>query len=364
MRIRNKLIVGTMMMACAVSLSGCENASVSNDNITNIQVEENEEIKTIEKDTEKGKEDTKTNEVKEHNEEDTEKDNKEENEKSDEEVNEAREPGLLPEERDSITLGKLSESHIYYKEVIGIDYQCADYIQELSIYDKEIDDTFVVHISLPPTYDETKQYPLVVMTDGVWRLSDHPELRPLMVEGKIEDVILVSIGYPNDYDYEVIRERDLVERPGDFLHFIVDNLIPYLSEIYSVSEENTTLTGHSYGGYWAAYALLHSDTIGRNTFENYYIGSPSMQANTDKKFLRNYESEYRKRNSSLNANVYVTIGGLEKGAVGSVEGFVEQLEEAQYEGLNIEYEVIEGETHNTVFKPSIYNTLMKFYGKD
>lgn len=362
MRMANKLIMGTMMMACAFSLSGCESTSVSDDNVTNIQVEENEGEKTIEKDQKKGNEDKETNEVKENNREDTEVDNKEENEKSDEEVNEAREPGLLPEERDSITLGKLSESHIYYKEVIGIDYQCADYIQELSIYDKEIDDTFVVHISLPPTYDETKQYPLVVMTDGVWRLSDHPELRPLMVEGKIEDVILVSIGYPNDYDYEVIRERDLVERPGDFLHFIVDNLIPYLSEIYSVSEENTTLTGHSYGGYWAAYALLHSDTIGRNTFENYYIGSPSMQASTDKKFLRNYISDYGQRNNSLNAKVYVTMGSLETGSFGSVEGFVEQLKE--YEGIDVEYEVIEGETHNTVFKPSIYNTLVKFYGKE
>lgn len=362
MRIRNKLIVGTMMLVGAFTLSGCASTSVSDDNVTSTQVEENEGEKAIEKDKGKGNDDIATNEKSGSSGEGTEKDDREENGNGDEEVNEAREPGLLPEERDSITLGKLSESHIYYKEVIGIDYQCADYIQELSIYDKEIDDTFVVHISLPPTYDETKQYPLVVMTDGVWRLSDHPELRPLMVEGKIEDVILVSIGYPNDYDYEVIRERDLVERPGDFLHFIIDNLIPYLSEIYSVSEENTTLTGHSYGGYWAAYALLHSDTIGRNTFENYYIGSPSMQANTDKKFLRNYESEYRKRNSSLNANVYVTIGGLEKGAVGSVEGFVEQLEE--YEGINVEYEVIEGESHNTVFKPSIYNTLVKFYGKE
>lgn len=60
--------------------------------------------------------------------------------------------------------------------------------------------------------------------------------------------------------------------------------------------------------------------------------------------------------------MYVTIGGLEKGAVGSVEGFVEQLKE--YEGINVEYEVIEGETHNTVFKPSIYNTLVKFYRKE
>ena len=94
------------------------------------------------------------------------------------------------------------------------------------------------------------------MTDGVWRLSDHPELRPLMTSGQIQDVILVSIGYPNTYNYDVIRKRDLQTNPDSFLHFIVDNLIPYLEEIYSVNPENMTLTGHSLGGYWAYYALL------------------------------------------------------------------------------------------------------------
>ena len=141
--------------------------------------------------------------------------------------------GLLPEERASITMGKLSPEHMYYNEVTTLDPACADYINELSIYDAEIDDTFVVHISLPPDYNEASSYPMVVMTDGVWRLSDHPELRPLMTSGQIQDVILVSIGYPNTYNYDVIRKRDLQTNPDSFLHFIVDNLIPYLEEIYS-----------------------------------------------------------------------------------------------------------------------------------
>lgn len=280
------------------------------------------------------------------------------------EENEARQPGLLPEERKSIHMGKLSSEHIYYEEVVRLDPACADYIQELSIYDKEIDDTFVVHISLPPTYDETKEYPLVVMTDGVWRLSDHPELRPLMKNGVFDDVILISIGYPNDYDYKTIRERDLVNHPNDFLHFIVDNLIPYLSEIYSVSDKNTTLTGHSYGGYFAYYALFHSDTIARNTFENYYIGSPSMQAHTGKKYIRNYEQEYYERCKELNANVYITVGSEENsGFISGVESFEKSLEERNYNGLNIIYEVIQGYGHDTVFKPSIRNALEIFYGK-
>ena len=110
--------------------------------------------------------------------------------------------------------------------------------------------------------------------------------------------------------------------------------------------------------------ILHSDTIARNTFENYYIGSPSMQAHTGKMYIRNYEQEYYERCKELNANVYITVGGEEdSGFVSGIESFEKSLEERNYDGLNIIYEVIEGYSHDTVFKPSIRNALGIFYGK-
>ena len=128
--------------------------------------------------------------------------------------------------------------------------------------------------------------------------------------------------------------------------------------------KNITLTGHSYGGYFAYYTLFHSDTIARNTFENYYIGSPSMQAHTGKKYIRNYEQEYYERCKELNANVYITVGSEENsGFISGVESFEKSLEERNYDGLNIRYEVIQGYGHDTVFKPSIRNALELFYGK-
>jgi enterochelin esterase-like enzyme len=83
-----------------------------------------------------------------------------------------------------------------------------------------------------------------------------------MKDNVIEEVILVSVGYPHDYDYTKIRVRDLVEKPDDYLHFICDNLMPYLVEQYSVDKQLLTLTGHSYSGYWAFYSLFHSDING------------------------------------------------------------------------------------------------------
>ena len=273
-------------------------------------------------------------------------------------------PVMTQKEKDSVQIGPLSTDHPYYQEVIGFDHDCINYIQEMQIYDEEIDDHFVIHISLPPEYDESRQYPFVVMTDGVWRLSDHPQLRPLMVNHEMEDVVLVSIGYPNDYDYESIRERDLVTDPYSFLHFIADNLIPCLKEHYSLSDENTTFTGHSLGGYFAFFTLFHSDDIAPGIFENYYIGSPSFQAMTGTSFIKDHEKQYFERSQSLPANVYITVGGDEnKQMRQNVETFLDVLKERNYEGLTIDYEVIDGFDHNTVFKPSIKNAMLRFYGK-
>ena len=273
---------------------------------------------------------------------------------------------MLDEEKESIQVGKLSSEHEYYQEVVTLDPECAEYINEISIYDKEIDDTFVVHVSLPPEYDGSKKYPMIVMTDGVWRLSDHPELRPLMKDGEIEPIIMVSVGYPNGYNYRSIRERDLIEDPESYLHFIVDNLVPYLSSQYSVDSENMTLTGHSYGGYWGFYALFNSDTIGKDIFKNYYIGSPTFKSAMGALDTDLNEEAYNSRSGGkLDKNVYISVGALEGyGFIKSITDFVDLLKERDYEGLNLTYEIIEDYDHNHVFKPSIKNTLLMFYGEE
>lgn len=270
---------------------------------------------------------------------------------------------MTQKEKESITVGKLSKEHEFYNEVIGIDKDCAEYIHEITVYDEEIDDYFVIHASLPPNYDKSNTYPLILMTDGIWRLSDHPELRKLMISEKTEEVILVSVGYPNDYDYTKIRERDFLMKPDLYLQFLVENLIPYLYEHYSVDNTRTTLTGHSYGGYWGLYALFHSDTIGKDIFKYYYIGSPSFQVGTNSVFANDFESWFYERNKNLNCSVYITAGGdEEKHFIDLIEKNIDKIEQHDYEGLKLEYEVIDGYNHNTVFKPSIRNTLTNFFG--
>ena len=270
---------------------------------------------------------------------------------------------MTQEEKDSIKVGKLSKEHEYYNEVVTLDPECANYINEISIFDKEVNDTFVVHVSLPPSYDKSKKYPLVLMTDGVWRLSDHPQLRAAMKNNEFEEVILVSVGYPNGYDYRTIRERDLVNKPADFLHFMCDNLMPYLVEQYSVDTMNMTLAGHSYAGYWATYSLFH-DEISKNMFRNYFIASPSVQASTDNVDLATLRDEFYKKNKTLNVNIYACVGDREEEGFKYMIGqFMDDTKALKFKGLNMKYEVIADNDHNTVFKPAIKNALKMFYSK-
>ncbi len=272
---------------------------------------------------------------------------------------------MLDEERESIVVGKLSTEHEFYEEVVTYDPECADYITEISIYDKEIDDTFVVHVSLPPEYDSSKKYPLILMTDGVWRLSDHPELRTLMKNGEIEQVIIASVGYPNGYDYGTIREREFLQQPEKYLHFIVDNLVPYLSLQYSIDSENMTLAGHSYGGYWDFYALFNSDTIGKNTFKNYLVGSPAFSGSTGDENIQTFEEAYYERNKTLNCNVYITVGSDEwPGFIDSIDSFVEFFKNRNYENLNMKYEIFDGYDHNHSFKPALKKFMIMYYGAE
>ena len=59
-----------------------------------------------------------------------------------------------------------------------------DSIDEINIYDEELDTEFLVHVTLPPNYDKDKSYPVFFLTDGVWRFGNHPSLRKAMEEEK------------------------------------------------------------------------------------------------------------------------------------------------------------------------------------
>jgi predicted alpha/beta superfamily hydrolase len=264
-------------------------------------------------------------------------------------------------ERKSVIFSAVSENQKYYSEITDV----AQYIQEISVYDEELDSTYIIHITLPPDYNENKSYPMYMMTDGIWRLSDHAELRPLMVNGEIEDIIMVSIGYNYGINAEKEKTRlvELVQKSDLFLNFITDNLAPFLGELYNIDYKRSALMGHSLGGLFVYYAVFNHDKYNNKPFNYYVIASPSffmMNNHLNWKF-GNIEKDYFRRKKKLDKEIYLTIGDKEYGdMMMNINNFFQRSKE--YRIKTLDYEVLDG-IHSGYVKPMLRKSLLKFYNK-
>ncbi|SCW60009.1 Putative esterase [Ruminococcaceae bacterium YRB3002] len=192
-----------------------------------------------------------------------------------------------------------------------------DNISEYHIYDEELDIRFVVHVTTPPSYDADKAYPALVMTDAVWRFNDVPALYEAMANGQADPQLLITIGFEYDmasWDNEV-RGNILCDHKKEFLDFITDNLMPYLSEKYRFDSSGSTLFGHSQGGVFTHYAAFNFDRYENRPFARYIIASPTFWTPyfTDVSDYGEYKNEYGyfDRNTTYDRELFIAAGDQE-----------------------------------------------------
>jgi enterochelin esterase-like enzyme len=267
---------------------------------------------------------------------------------------------MSPAERESVVLGAVSPNQKYYHEIADV----AEYIQEMSVYDEELNSTYIIHITLPPNYNKDKSYPMYMMTDGIWRLSDHGELRPMMVNGEIEDIIMVSIGYNYGITAEKVETRivEFVRKSDLFLSFITDNLAPCLGELYNIDCDRSALMGHSLGGLFMYYAVFNHDKYKNSPFKYYVMASPSLYVTSNQAYWKygNIEEDYFKRNKTLEKEIYLTVGDKESDMLPNINNFAQR---AKVYGIKtMDYEIYEG-NHTSFVKQMMRNSLLKFYNK-
>lgn len=233
------------------------------------------------------------------------------------------------------------------------------------VYPDNIDDTFVIDVCLPDNYDEGVTYPVVYLTDCYWRRGDYEAMKELYQSGKTKEFILIGIGYPDEYDFDTIRTRDLLREPEKFLTMIINGVIPYVESNYKIDPEDRTFCGASYGGYFMVYSLFQNDGLTKDIFKNYVLASPTLGQMTDGKYLDDYENEFSRRTTILNANVYLTVGGDEGVSefLVPIGNLVKSVQERKYSGLKLTYEVYEGKDHYDVWVPSLLDGLEMYLAK-
>lgn len=125
---------------------------------------------------------------------------------------------------------------------------------------------------------------------------------------------------------------------GAFLGIFKNEIIPWVEAHYSAGSERG-IGGYSLGGLFATYALFTSP----ETFSHYWIGSPSLW--WDDGVMFKLEGAYAAEHDDLKARVFMSAGSLEGMMVPDMLRMAETLKTRGYEGLQIETQVLDGESH-------------------
>lgn len=227
-----------------------------------------------------------------------------------------------------------------------------------------VGDSIKLDISLPSDYNNNprKIYPVVYLTDGYWRREEHNIIHQMSDNNKIPEVIVVGIGYPENYYFNNIRVRDLIINSDKLLSCIKDEVIPYIEKKYRANTENRTLWGSSYGGYFLVYSFTEHIKQG-SLFKNYICASAALNPPYVHVDLLENEKKLWESTKELPVNLYITVGSQETSSFkDSYNKIVEAVESHDYKYLRFEYEEIPDTDHYTVWKPTLLEGLRKFLG--
>jgi len=158
-----------------------------------------------------------------------------------------------------------------------------------SLYSETLKEYKEVYIQLPNNYNpkKNKKYPVAYILDGEVLLSTVNNVQSFYNGGFTPEMILVGISNANnrtrDLTTSKIKEKygmPFNEESGEadnFSNFIETELIPFIENKYPVTSFRT-LIGHSYGGLFVIYTLIHHSQL----FSNYLAIDPSLDWDNQK----------------------------------------------------------------------------------
>jgi uncharacterized protein len=232
--------------------------------------------------------------------------------------------------------------------------------EKMSFNSQVLDEERGIIVYTPKTYDLINQsYPVMYLLDGDEHFHHASGITKFLAEnGIIPELIVVAI-------QNVDRTRDFSPSHLDkfptsggaekFMKFLADELIPFVDKNFR-TEPYRILMGHSFGGSFAAYALLTDPQV----FNAYISVSPYLL----------YDDEYtvklakKKLKSAYYPSVhfYMTIGD-EPDYFASLDEFQDIIKQKSPEGLKFTYVKMEKENHRSNPHLSIYNGLESIFSE-
>jgi predicted alpha/beta superfamily hydrolase len=226
-----------------------------------------------------------------------------------------------------------------------------------------------ISVALPSSYAAhlDRSYPTIYLTDAFFYFGMVTELTRIMALcEEFPETIVVGIGYSIDKplaeatkEVQRLRIRDLSpvhdpayssdEEPGGgapaFLTFVQSELIPLVEQEYRADAAARVLAGHSVGGLFALYVLLHQPDL----FAGYSIASPPLD--WADRVIFTYEAALAEGRTSLPVKLYFGIGDHEDPDPTDSDfyrnffQFIERLESRNYKGLSLSKHIAENCNH-------------------
>jgi predicted alpha/beta superfamily hydrolase len=182
---------------------------------------------------------------------------------------------------------------------------------------------------------------------SAWRTRDLTPTRDREVEQYWQKMLSQMTGKP----YAVISGG-----ASRFLDCIQKDVIPFVEQNYRATRTNRGLSGYSYGGLFALYALFHAP----GTFTRIFAGSPSLD--WDDGTIFHDEEAYAASHADLAVRLFMTVGALEDSTTKKVmETMAGRLRTRGYKSLRMRTAVFEDETHASCMAAAISRALQVLY---
>ncbi len=235
--------------------------------------------------------------------------------------------------------------------------------------------TYQLKVSYPKNYDQEsdKRYPVLYITDAETNFGGISYIVQRLIKDRlIPPILVVGVAYNTDYGhfYE-LRSRDLtpeeapdlkmggkVDPTGGapaFCDFFENELFPFVEQNFKAKEDDRALYGHSYGGLFGCYVLMNKAQL----FNRYLLLSPSLwfKDNLLVKQLAGIPL------SLQNKDIYFASGEFEGRIDDLQEEFVGILRAKEIKDIRLTSEVMDNETHRTIFGTGFTNGLRTIYGE-
>ena len=140
--------------------------------------------------------------------------------------------------------------------------------------------------------------------------------------------------------------------------FVTDQVLPLLDDTYRISDR--TLVGHSFSGLFALRWLLDAPA----PFVRYLLASPSVW--WDDRVMFEVEEERARRGGDIDAAVFLSAGGEERGEepfnmVPKIELLAARLASRGYPSLRLDHQVMPGDHHSSTIGAAVSKGLRSLF---